>query len=222
MDKKWWRHLLWVLAAAILGLLVSTLFAGVLQLPRRWFVAVYAIAVSLFLYGYVRWSAGNIWAHIQQRWIWGLVGAAAAGAFVVSNVLSQPVSPTPQGLALVFDLFWLGLVYGLLDALLLSVLPVYAVWQAFTELGWTGSWSKRLVVGGMALVASLLVTVSYHWGYPEFRGGQVIAPILGNGVLSLAYLLTTNPLAAVFSHIAMHVAAVLHGLNTAIQLPPHY
>jgi hypothetical protein len=122
----------------------------------------------------------------------------------------------------VFDLLWLGLVYGLLDALLLSVLPVYAVWQAFTELGWTGSWSKRLVVGGAALVASLLVTVFYHWGYPEFRGGQVIAPMLGNGVLSLAYLLTTNPLAAVFSHIAMHVAAVLHGLNTAIQLPPHY
>jgi hypothetical protein len=40
--------------------------------------------------------------------------------------------------------------------------------------------------------------------------------------LSLFYVLTTNPLSAVLSHIAMHVTAVLHGLNTAVQLPPHY
>jgi hypothetical protein len=46
--------------------------------------------------------------------------------------------------------------------------------------------------------------------------------VLGNGVISLAYLLTTNPLAALLSHVAMHVTAVLHGLNSAVQLPPHY
>ncbi len=222
MNKKWWVHLLWVLAAAVLGLLVSFVFAGVLQLPRRWFVAVYALVVSLFLYRYARWCGVKRWTQARQRWGWGLVGAGVAGAFVVSNVLSQPASPTPQGLALVFDLLWLGVVYGLLDALLLSVLPVYAVWQAFTALGWTGRWPKRLVVGGVAVVASLLVTVTYHWGYPEFRGGQVMAPVLGNGVMSLAYLLTTNPLAALLSHVAMHVTAVLHGLNSAVQLPPHY
>lgn len=222
MNKKWWAQFLWVLAAVILGFLVSAVFAGIFQLPRRWFVAVYAFLVSLFLYRYVRWSGVNVWAQVQQRWYWGLVGAAVTGAFIVSNVLSQPASPVPQGLDLIFDLVWLGLVYGLLDALLLSVMPVFAVWQAFSALGWTDSWPKRLVVGGVAVVASLLVTVAYHWGYPEFRGEQIIAPVVGNGVMSLAYLLTTNPLAAVISHIAMHVSAVLHGLNTAVQLPPHY
>jgi hypothetical protein len=29
-------------------------------------------------------------------------------------------------------------------------------------------------------------------------------------------------LAPVLSHIAMHVAAVLYGLQSAMQLPPHY
>jgi hypothetical protein len=41
-------------------------------------------------------------------------------------------------------------------------------------------------------------------------------------VMSLAYLLTRNPVAPVLSHMAMHVAAVLFGLYTAVQLPPHY
>jgi hypothetical protein len=40
--------------------------------------------------------------------------------------------------------------------------------------------------------------------------------------MSLGYILTNNPIAAVFSHIAMHTAGVLHGKATVIQLPPHY
>ncbi len=120
------------------------------------------------------------------------------------------------------DFTFYALRFMWLDALFLSVMPVFAIWQAFSGLGWTRSWLKRLVVGGVAVAASLLVTVAYHWGYPEFRGPQVIAPAFGNGAMSLAYLLTTNPLAAVVRHIAMHMSVVLHGLNTAVQLPPHY
>ncbi len=40
--------------------------------------------------------------------------------------------------------------------------------------------------------------------------------------MSLGYLLTMNPISAILSHIAMHVASVLHGLETMAQLPPHY
>jgi len=50
----------------------------------------------------------------------------------------------------------------------------------------------------------------------------LIGPLIGNGVMSLATLLTINPIAAVGAHIAMHIAAVLHGIDTAVQLPPHY
>ncbi len=56
----------------------------------------------------------------------GLIAAVLAGAFVVANVWSQPASPMPQGLELVFDLLWLGVVYGTVDALLLNVFPVLA------------------------------------------------------------------------------------------------
>jgi hypothetical protein len=72
------------------------------------------------------------------------------------------------------------------------------------------------------MAASLLVAGAYHLGYPEFRNPTLAAPIFGNGVMSLGYLLTANPISAVASHVAMHVSAVLHGLETTAQLPPHY
>jgi hypothetical protein len=47
-------------------------------------------------------------------------------------------------------------------------------------------------------------------------------PILGNAIMSLGYILTRNPLSAALSHAAMHIAAVLHGMEATTQLPPHY
>jgi hypothetical protein len=221
-KNTWWSHFLWVLAAGGLAFALTAVFAGLLRLPRSWFLVPYVVVTGAFLYVYFQWSGIDLVDQFRRRWVWGIVGALLAGAFVVKNVLSQPTSPRPAGLELVFDLVWLGGVYGALDALLLSVMPMLATWQAFSQLGWTASWSGRLAAGALAIVASLLVTAVYHLGYPEFRGPEVIGPIIGNGSLSLAYSLTTNPISAVAGHIAMHVAAVLHGLETTVQLPPHY
>jgi hypothetical protein len=222
MSKAWYIYPLWVAAGGVLGFTVAAVFAGLLRLPRALFPIPYAVLVSAFLYGYVRWSGVDIWDLILRHWPWGLVGAAIVGAFVVKNVLSQPAFPRPHGFELAFDLVWFGVVYGTLDALLLSIMPVLATWQAFSSLGWTVTWPGRLAAGAAAIVASLLVTAAYHLGYPEFRSPSVAAPVFGNGVMSLGYLLTANPISAIASHIAMHVSAVLHGLETTAQLPPHY
>jgi hypothetical protein len=222
VDAEWWLYLVWVLAAAGLGFLVTAILAGKLRLPRPWLLVPYLIVVGAFLYGFFRWSGIDLVSEARQHWVLGLAAGILAGAFLIRNVLSQPASPRSEGPRLVFDLLWLGVVYGTLDALLLSVMPVVATWQAFSLLGWTAGWPGRVAVGLLALVASLFVTVAYHLGYPEFRGPQVVGPAIGNGVSSLAYLLSTNPIAAVFSHVAMHVAAVLQGPETTAQLPPHY
>ena len=222
MNKAWYLYLLWIVAGGALGFAVAAVFAGLLRLPRALFLVPYVVLVSAFLYGYVHWSGLDVWDLVVRHWPWGLAGAAIVGAFVVRNVLSQPAFPRPQGLELAFDLVWFGVVYGTLDALLLSVMPLLATWQAFSSLGWTVTWPGRLAAGAAAIAASLLVAAVYHLGYPEFRGPSVAAPVFGNGVMSLGYLLTTNPIAAVFSHVAMHISAVLHGLETTAQLPPHY
>lgn len=220
--NTWYAYLGWVLAAGIVGFAISMIFAGVLRLPRNLFLFPYIGLSALFFYAYIRWSGLSIRELLVHNWVWGLVGAVLLALFTVKNVLSQPVSPRSTGLSLVLDLLWSGVAYGLTDALLLSVLPVFATWQAFNTLNWTATVLGKFLVGVIALIASILVTIAYHAGYPECRGDGMRGPVIGNTTMTLGYLLTNNPLAAILSHIAMHIAAVLHGPASVMQLPPHY
>ncbi|MBK9715041.1 MAG: hypothetical protein IPO81_27710 [Kouleothrix sp.] len=223
VQRAWWGYLLWMAAAALLGFAIAEICAGLLHLPRSIYLIPYVALVSLFLYAFLRWSGLSLTELFSHNWGWGVMGAVLVGAFLVSNIFSQPASARATGLPLAFDLLWSGVVYGLIDALLLSVLPVLATWQAFSILGWTNHWPGKIAVGAIAFIASLLVTVCYHLGYPEYRAqGGVFGPSVGNGVMTLGYLLTNNPITAIFSHIVMHIAGVLRGSATVIQLPPHY
>jgi hypothetical protein len=220
--NAWYKHVGWVIASGILGFAISMIFASVLRLPRTLFLIPYIGIAGLFFYTYMRWSGISISEVIRHNWIWGLICAVLLAAFLVKNVLSQPVSARAEGLPFVLDLLWSGVAYGLTDALLLTVLPVLATWQAFSALHWTANWPGKILVGIIAMLASMLVTSAYHFGYPEYRGGGMMGPVIGNTTMTLGYLLTNNPLAAIVSHISMHVAAVLHGPASVVQLPPHY
>ncbi|MEW6580965.1 MAG: hypothetical protein AB1435_17470 [Chloroflexota bacterium] len=145
-----------------------------------------------------------------------------AGGLLVFNVLTQESSPRAKGLQLIIDLVWQGGIYGMLDALLLAVVPVLIVWQSFQAQEQSLSWSQKIGLAVLALAGSALVTASYHWGYPEFRGKEVMKPVFGVAINTLAYLIAGNPMAAIGSHMAMHIAAVLHSPASTIQLPPHY
>ncbi len=134
---------------------------------------------------------------------------------MVANVLSQPSSPAPGGLALVFAVLRDGVVYGLVDSLLLTVVPVASARLAFSR-------GYPWATAGVGLAASIMVTSAYHLGFAEFRGAALVGPIVGNAVLTLAFLVSSNPWSAILGHVAMHVAAVLHGIDSTIQLPPHY
>jgi hypothetical protein len=223
VARPWATHLLWVAAAAVLGFGVAQIFAGLLHLPRSIYLIPYVALVSLFVYAFGRWSNVSVLELLRHNWIWGAVGAVLIGAFTVSNILSQPASARSEGLTLVLELLWVGVVYGLIDALLLSVLPVLATWQAFTALGWTTHWWGRIVTSVLAIVLSLVVTEAYHLGYPECRvAGGLVGPTIGNAAMTIGYVLSGNPVAAMFSHMAMHIAGVLQGPASVLQLPPHY
>jgi hypothetical protein len=186
------------------------------------FLVPYIGITSLFLYAYARWSGFSITELLLHNWVWGLVGAVLLALFTIKNILSRPVSPRVKGISLLLDLLWSGIAYGLTDALLLTVLPVLATWQAFTLLNWTSALPGKIMVGAIGILASILVTVAYHFGYLEYRGKGIRGPVIGNTAMTIGYLLTNNPLAAILSHIAMHIAGVMRGPASVTQLPPHY
>jgi hypothetical protein len=214
--------IIWIFSASILGFAVSSIFAGVLKLARNLYLLVYIPVVAALFALFILINKISLNQILTHNWYWGVIGAILAGTFVIKNVYSQPSSKRSTGLALFTDITWPGLVYGLMDALLLSVLPVLAVNIALTNPVWTQNWLGKICSGFIGLLASFFVTTAYHLGYPEFRGKKVLWPNIGNGVLSLAFILTMNPLAAILPHMAMHVAAMIHGKDTTGQVPPHY
>jgi hypothetical protein len=220
--RVWWAYALWIAGASVLSFATSAFFAGVLQLPRVLFLVPYVALTLSFLCAYASWSRMNLGRAALHNWAWGLIGAVVVGVFGVNDVLKQPASSAPVGLELVGALLWLGVVYGAVDALLLSILPIMASWQGCSTLGWTDNWPRRVLTGMLAIAASMLVTAAYHLGYPEYQNPHLVGPVVGNSVATMASLLTMSPVAAVFSHVAMHIAAVLHGVETVAQLPPHY
>lgn len=213
--------LLWIIAAGVLGFLVSAIFAGWLRLPRTVFLVPYVLIIGAFLYAYARWHGVDVGALLVYRWLWGLLAAVVVGAILVRNVIAQPSSPRSEGIALAVELAWWGGVYGAVDGLLLSVMPVLATRQVFADVVWSTTWYGQILVGVLALLASSYVTAAYHLGYPEFRSSKVMLPVAGNTLMSLGYLLTQAPLAAFGAHAIMHIAAVLHGTRYTVQLPPH-
>jgi hypothetical protein len=216
------RSFRWPLAACIVGGASSVLFSSVLQWPRAQFVAGHAVLVSAFVLAYVRIESVSLRRQFGRRWIAGVIVGAIVGTLLARQVWGQPSSPRPSGAGpLIGALAWYGVLYGAIDAMLLTIIPVLTVYgsRSAAELSTAGA---RLRMGGFALLASAAVTVGYHLGFAEFRSTALIAPIVGNTVMTMAYLLTGSPLAAVVSHVLMHGAAVLHGMSTTSQLPPHY
>lgn len=217
----WWHHFIWILLAGGLGFAVAAIFAGWLQLPRRLFLIPYVALSGVFLAAYFVWSGTDFATLLEQGWVWGVVAGTLVGLLMVVNVRAQPTSRQASGGELALDLAWLGLAYGLVDALFLNVMPVLAAWNGLAVLGWTTSWGGKVASGAIALAASLAVTLAYHVGYPEFRNKRAGLVLIGNSLITLAYLVSSNPLGAIIAHVLMHLAAVVRGPETTIQLPPH-
>ena len=103
------------------------------------------------------------------------------------------VRARPEGLRLIWDLIWLGVVYGLVDALILSVLPVLATWRAFSAHGWTGSPAGKIGSAHWQLRRAYWWSPRYHLGYTEYRDGDIVNPVIGNGVMSVGIRADKQP-----------------------------
>jgi hypothetical protein len=215
-------QLAWLAALAAGGFAVPAVASAWLRLPRDALVLVNALAVSALAWAYLRWDATPVRVALRRYWAWGLAGAVLFGALASAGALRGVAASAAQGLAAVWAVLWLGGVYGVVDALLLNVLPVWIAWRLLRAEGADASWGRLLGAGALALLASLAVTAAYHLGYVEFRSAALFAPLFGNAILTLAYLLTRSPLAPLGAHAILHVSTVLLALDTAVTLPPHY
>ena len=222
MSSQFWTMVGWVVGAGLLGLAITGLFVSGMKLSRNKFLIPYVLFVSIFLFAFITLNQIDLAALLAKNLLWGIIAGLLTSIILIRHVRSQPRSRKPDDPSLAFELGWAGLIYGFIDAALLNVMPVIAMSVALREYAWTSTIIGKIGVGVIELAASLLVALLYHLGYPEFRTKKVRFVFLGNSVITLAYILSGNPLGSLLSHPIMHIAAVLQGPETTVQLPPHY
>jgi hypothetical protein len=214
-SLSWQIGMLW-LAAGIVGAFLISFSTDAAHVRRTPYVGLLAIGTAALSWFYVDWTGAGR-AFWTWHWFYGIAGGLVAAALLVARAQKIPSDgPAPRGGELTRLFAWEDAVYGAAEGILLSVLPVAVVWQIGRSLGWTGGFVRG---GGWAIVsvlASLVLIAIHHLGYPEFRGPLMRYPVTLCGVLSIAFVVTGSPLAAVIGHIAFHAAVTVRGT----ELPP--
>jgi hypothetical protein len=199
---------LWLAGGALLFFMVPLLWTDVFGLqPDLYYLIYFTIAVAWF----AAFLAANR-AALRDLWRinlkWSLAVGAVAGIVVAAIVFSSAGTDHPDGWRWWFEIGWRGVVYGSVDALTLFVFPA-AVAYLLMHGDRTGA-KRKVGYAGLALALSLLVSTSYHLGYPEYRDADLRSPLIGTVMANSATVLTGNPLGAFLTHVPAHVSAVVH------------
>ena len=213
------RQLAWFALVCAVGFLVPYLGVSVLDLQHDVYYLVY-FAVTLALIGsYVRVEHVAVADVFRARWRWSLGIGVVLAAFLVFNVFNtEDATARPHGAYFVFELLWRGVGYGLIDTLLLTVFPCLVAYSLLH--GHVGGFTGKLRFTALALPLVILVTATYHLGYPQYRADGISRPETGNVLISIPAFATANPVGSFVAHVSQHVAAVTHAYESQIFNPP--
>ncbi len=222
-------HWAWLAAGFVVAFAVPFLlaearsaFGVVFEVNRDVYYGMYALVVVTLFALWSRSTGYDLMAAVRRRWLLAVgLGLVAAGVMAVMVMRTDEATRRPDGLELVGAVLWRGIVYGITDGLLLSVFPILVVFAALAESRLHQRLAGRVVIGFVALLASLAMTAIYHFGYSDFRSDKVTKPLVGDVVWSVPTLVTLNPIGAPIAHAGLHTAAVLHSYETETFLPPH-
>jgi hypothetical protein len=216
------QQIRWLAGGLALGFFVPFVFADQLGVQRDLYYGIYAVSVFGFFVLWARATGQSIAEMVRRRWLLAValgLGCAALLSLMVLRV--EDATSRPDNLTVMGAVLWRGVVYGATDGLLLSAFPILAVFAAFAGTRLRGETRGKLLIGFVAILASVAMTAAYHLGYSDFRSSQLRSPLSGDVVWSIPTLVTLNPVGAPIAHIGLHTSAVLHSYNTDLFLPPH-
>ncbi len=213
------RHLVWFAAVCGIAFLVPYLGVSVLDLQHDVFYLVYFAVTIALVATYVRVEQVDVAEIFRQRWRWSLGLGVVLAAFLVFNVFNtSDATARPHGAYFVFELAWRGVGYGVIDTLLLTIFPCFVAYKLLH--GHVAGLKGKLRFTALMLPLVLLITATYHLGYPQYRQDGVSRPETGNVLISIPTFATVNPVGSIVAHVSQHITAVTHAYESRIFNPP--
>jgi hypothetical protein len=203
-----------------MAFVVPLVFSSYLELQHDVYYLVYFATVVAVLAVYVRTNDINIAEVVSRHWKLSLTLGVASGAFVTWSVFGRiEWTPHPTGAYFAFEILWRGVLYGVVDALLLSAFPGLIAWKLMQrDVAGAG---RRISYAILTLALVVIITATYHAGYRALRNARGISqPEIGNTIISVPMMASANPLGSVVAHVSMHLAAVTHAYESKDRLPP--
>ena len=213
------RQLVWFAVLSVIAFLVPYLGVSVFDLQHDVFYLVYFAVTIALLATYVRVEQIDVREIFRLRWRWSLGVGVLVAAFLVFNVFNtSDATARPHGAYFVFELVWRGLGYGIVDTLLLTILPCFVAYKSLH--GHVAGLKGKLRFTALALPLVLIITATYHSGYPQYRQDGLSRPETGNVLISIPTFATVNPVGSLVAHVSQHVTAVTHAYESRIFNPP--
>lgn len=215
-------HWAWLGAGIVLAFAVPFVLADLLEINRDVYYGLYAGSVLGLFWLWSRATGYDLRASVRRHWVAALLlGLVVAAILAVMVVRTDDATARPDGLELVGAVAWRGVLYGATDGLLLSAFPILVVFAALAGSRLDATRTGKVVIGAVALLASIAMTAVYHAGYSDFRSEKITKPLTGDVIWSVPTLVTLNPIGSPIAHIGLHTSAVLHSYETDTFLPPH-
>jgi hypothetical protein len=213
------RQLAWFAVVCAVAFFIPYLGISVLGLQHDLFYLAYFAVTLALLASYVRGEHVDVAAVFRRRWQWSLgLGVVLAAILVVNVFNTEHATARPHGLYFVFELLWRGVGYGVIDTLLLTVFPCLVAYQLLH--GHVGGLTGKLRLTAVMLPLVIIITATYHLGYPQYRQNGISWPETGNVLISIPTFATANPIGSIVAHVSQHIAAVTHSYESRIFNPP--
>jgi hypothetical protein len=213
------RDAAWFVFGSAIAFAIPYLGVSMLDLQHDVYYLVYFAVTLALLVSYVRVEQIDVAEVFRRRWRWSVGSGIVLAAFLVLNVLhGSDATARPHGGYFAFELAWRGLGYGIIDALLLTAFPGIVAYRILH--GRISGITGRLRYVALALPLIIIITATYHWGYPQIRQDGLARPETGNTLISIPMLATANPAGSIIAHASMHITAVTHAYETRDYLPP--
>lgn len=213
------RHLAWFAVVCGVAFLVPYVGVSVLDLQHDVFYLAYFAVTIVLVSAYVRVERVDVGEIFRRRWRWSTAVGVVLAVFLVVNVFrTADATARPHGAYFGFELLWRGVGYGMIDTLLLTIFPCFVAYKLLH--GHVDGLTGKVRLTAVMLPLVLVLTATYHWGYPQYREDGLSRPETGNVLISIPTFATANPVGSVVAHVSQHVAAVTHAYESEIFNPP--